>query len=67
MVEPVMRDLVHRGWIALYRNRWAKGEYVPVPMDQVDALLADPVNWSAPTSNEYWAVWFAATDAGEHA
>jgi hypothetical protein len=36
-------------------------------MDQIDAGLADPVNWSAPASNEYWAVWFAATDAGEHA
>jgi hypothetical protein len=63
--EPVMRGLVHRGWIELYRNQWTKHEYVPVALEQADVLLADPANWSAPPINDYWAVWFAATDAGE--
>jgi hypothetical protein len=65
VIEPVMRCLVHRGLIELYRNQWARHEFVPVALEQADDLLADPVNWSAPPTDDYWAVWFGATDAGE--
>ena len=66
-LEPVIRDLVHRGWLALYRNRWTRPEYLAVPADQMDRLLADPLNWLVPPTAEYWAVWFSATEAGEQA
>jgi hypothetical protein len=67
IIAPIMRQLVQRGWVALYRRQAGNKESRPVPMEQVDAVLADPVNWSSPPSDEHWAVWFGATDAGRAA
>jgi hypothetical protein len=67
ILEPLMRDPVHRGLLALYWNQWVRAEYVAVPPEQVDSLLANPQNWSAPPTAEHSAVWFGATEAGEQA
>lgn len=65
LITPALKTLLDRGLVAFRRSQWAKREYIHVPINQIDDLLADDVNWSVPLNGEYYSVWCGATDEGK--
>jgi hypothetical protein len=68
--RAAVRDLLDRGWIALYLEPWQPGSGAPdvqtaIPPDDWSDVVSVPENWDAPRFNSY--VTIAATGEGKAA
>ena len=66
IAATALRDLLSRGWVALYRQVLDTGERTPIEPSEVEAVLADPRSWAEPTS-DLTPIVFGATEEGERA
>ena len=51
--RPIVLELLQRGEILLFTNRWASNNYDPVPADKASELAASSKSWDAPTDDPY--------------
>ena len=61
---PVLSEFVGRGWVELYRERWATQLEEPVQPESALQAAADPRSWAAPSHAEPWYFCFVITEAG---
>ncbi len=61
--EKAVRELLSKGWIALFRRVGATGKEIPLQPYEIEDALADPINWVEPAP-EAAEILVVATEQG---
>lgn len=65
LAEGEIRELLEKGYVALYRRTGAVGEVTLLQPNEVEAALADETSWKVPPEPESEEILVGATDLGE--